>query len=753
MKDSKQVRSEYQSFVDAYGKIAEASVPEPEKERLKNTKSNPAGEPQAPLGGDRRPMVKCRKEGAFTEQAEKYQMSVKQFARFVEANQLLFSVDTRKKAQVANAFQGFKETAEWDEFFDDTEMVDENFVAQGRLTYGSTPGKATTKSVSGAVSKALANKGTAVSTASQKGKTGVTGSGSISYSGRVKLGGGSKSPKPDKPDTPKKPNKPNKPNKPKPTGGRPKPTPTSTGGRPKPTPTPSSTGGRTGGRSSGGRSSSGGSSTGRPGIMMKMSHEPEGQQLEEGPVEFLRKSNNPIARAARALVTPAKGSGRGTARPTGSDKSKTYKPESLEWDEKEINDVILEVTTKETKSGTKYKVRVKHKETGSSYIRYATREMIAQMRNDPKISSVEMTDEGDAPEDKGEKKALEKGGGDIKKSDEKQDTKQAADKGAGFADKVKKRSVTTEAKKLDPVGKEDGDIDNDGDKDASDSYLANRRKTVAKAMGKKTHLCAKDVKYKGKKAKCVPEQHTMLEDGTVTHYDIQFEDGAILENVAVENLEVVFAEAHEHFDNYEKNAEVLGEGSCGSHKKKKKKKAGYGESFSDWRQDLAEVIKPEDEVGTIKEKGVKNKVEIMPKMEGKEICPECKGDGCKHCDDKGYHTEGAEEYAGGQHPSKSPNKKDRDKYETQRRRNEAPTGVGVPDKSVGYGQLKQSFEPEGDQIDEIAPAIAAGAATGIAAGGAYIMNKMRQRKKASDSGQGQGGLIDRLNKRRQSLEQ
>ena len=40
----------------------------PEKERLKNTKSNPPGEPQVPLGGDRRPMVKVRKEGAFTEQ-------------------------------------------------------------------------------------------------------------------------------------------------------------------------------------------------------------------------------------------------------------------------------------------------------------------------------------------------------------------------------------------------------------------------------------------------------------------------------------------------------------------------------------------------------------------------------------------------------------------------------------------------------------------------------------------------------------
>jgi hypothetical protein len=36
--------------------------------------------------------------------------------------------------------------------------------------------------------------------------------------------------------------------------------------------------------------------------------------------------------------------------------------------------------------------------------------------------------------------------------------------------------------KLDPVGQEDGDIDNDGDEDASDEYLLNRRKTVAKAI-------------------------------------------------------------------------------------------------------------------------------------------------------------------------------------------------------------------------------------------------------------------------------
>tara|TARA_R100001480_G_scaffold87919_1_gene95124 strand:+ start:382 stop:762 length:381 start_codon:yes stop_codon:yes gene_type:complete len=39
-------------------------------------------------------------------------------------------------------------------------------------------------------------------------------------------------------------------------------------------------------------------------------------------------------------------------------------------------------------------------------------------------------------------------------------------------------------KKLDPVGKEDGDIDNDGDKDDTDSYLLNRRKKIAQAMKK-----------------------------------------------------------------------------------------------------------------------------------------------------------------------------------------------------------------------------------------------------------------------------
>lgn len=39
-------------------------------------------------------------------------------------------------------------------------------------------------------------------------------------------------------------------------------------------------------------------------------------------------------------------------------------------------------------------------------------------------------------------------------------------------------------KKMDPVGKSDADIDNDGDVDSSDKYLHNRRKAIAKSMKK-----------------------------------------------------------------------------------------------------------------------------------------------------------------------------------------------------------------------------------------------------------------------------
>ena len=67
-----------------------------------------------------------------------------------------------------------------------------------------------------------------------------------------------------------------------------------------------------------------------------------------------------------------------------------------------------------------------------------------------------------------------------------------------WAEATKKNEV-----KLDPVGKEDGDIDNDGDTDASDKYLAKRRKAISKAVKKEEGnafgKALKDAKDKGEK--------------------------------------------------------------------------------------------------------------------------------------------------------------------------------------------------------------------------------------------------------------
>lgn len=49
-----------------------------------------------------------------------------------------------------------------------------------------------------------------------------------------------------------------------------------------------------------------------------------------------------------------------------------------------------------------------------------------------------------------------------------------------------KKSKVLQGEGMDPVGSEDGDIDNDGDSDSSDDYLANRRKKIGKAMKKES---------------------------------------------------------------------------------------------------------------------------------------------------------------------------------------------------------------------------------------------------------------------------
>ncbi len=287
MKDSKTIRNEHQSFVDAWKKIQEDNSSTPVEEGYKDVKKML----KTNKGYKKESKILVRKSNAFTALAEKYNMSPKQFGRYVEANQHLFDIPTRKKAILANKFQGFKETKEWDEFFGDLELVE------------------------GAPYE--------VTNADKSGNT------------------------------------------------------------------------------------------------------PAYQGLKSGKKNAV--TGKPLYKAAPHL--------------------------KLAHNELEGED-LQEITTKDTKSGTKFKVRVKDKKTNSSYIRFATRDKIAQLRSDPKIASVEMTDEGQTPEERGEKKAQAAGGGSQKKAKKDYDGDGKVETGSqeylGSRDKaikkaMKKRSVTTEA--------------------------------------------------------------------------------------------------------------------------------------------------------------------------------------------------------------------------------------------------------------------------------------------------------------------
>ena len=98
--------------------------------------------------------------------------------------------------------------------------------------------------------------------------------------------------------------------------------------------------------------------------------------------------------------------------------------------------------------GKKYKVRVTDKH-GRSYVTFADRAKTTELRQNPNIESVEMTEYGEPYEGerkRGEKTAKAKGGG------------------------------------LDPVGKEDADVNNDGKVNKTDKYLMKRRKAIGNAI-------------------------------------------------------------------------------------------------------------------------------------------------------------------------------------------------------------------------------------------------------------------------------
>ena len=111
---------------------------------------------------------------------------------------------------------------------------------------------------------------------------------------------------------------------------------------------------------------------------------------------------------------------------------------------------------------------------------------------------------------------------------------------------------------LDPVGKEDGDVNNDGKKDKTDKYLMNRRKAIGKAI-------------KGK-----------------------------MSNMKKEETDV---------DKYIETVAKVKE----SERKNDVQRWVQKES-SNWRQDLSEIMTDDVDSKPIKEKSVKNKIKINPKL-------------------------------------------------------------------------------------------------------------------------------------------
>jgi len=98
----------------------------------------------------------------------------------------------------------------------------------------------------------------------------------------------------------------------------------------------------------------------------------------------------------------------------------------------------------------KYKVRVTDT-NGKTYVRYADRAKITELRGNSNIKSVEMTEHGTVV------------------GSERNQGKQTAKAKAG--------------KGLDPVGKEDSDIDNDGKpNDKNDKYIRNRREKIGQSI-------------------------------------------------------------------------------------------------------------------------------------------------------------------------------------------------------------------------------------------------------------------------------
>ena len=139
---------------------------------------------------------------------------------------------------------------------------------------------------------------------------------------------------------------------------------------------------------------------------------------------------------------------------------------------------------------------------------------------------------------------------------------------------------------LDPVGKEDGDVNNDGKKDGIDKYLMNRRKAIGKAIAKK------------KKVEEAKNVHGEVENPNELKKAVKKAVKRIDTNVS---------------GDVNKKDKSMGDYGEFVPTPEGKKLTTKMEGFSDWRKDLREVMDDQDQK-MVKEKKVKNTIKINPKI-------------------------------------------------------------------------------------------------------------------------------------------
>ena len=203
----------------------------------------------------------------------------------------------------------------------------------------------------------------------------------------------------------------------------------------------------------------------------------------------------------------------------------------VEKEEKELELAYLQQLD-EDEAIKKYKVRVTDK-NGKSYVRFADRAKITELRQNPNIESVEMTEHGDAYE--GERK------------------------------KGKMTARAKAGKSLDPVGKEDKDIDNDGDHDKTDKYLLKRRKEIGKAIRKRADQKIKEAFLADGTVSTEPKNPTKITGKGVDNYA----SGAVKLNP--EDGESETKTKHGVYSHFELNGSTLSESQKKLYEMMKKK--------------------------------------------------------------------------------------------------------------------------------------------------------------------------------------